>query len=66
MGVLIFKDYTEYSEYWSELLDDEETSAEEIFEWIEDGYLLSDINADLGFSVRMMTKEEFENSNLKQ
>lgn len=66
MGVLIFKDYNDYSEYWNEIMEDEETSADEILEYIEDGYLLSDMNADLGFSVRLMNEEEFNNSNLKQ
>lgn len=66
MGVLIFKDYNDYSEYWNEIIDDEETSADEILEYIEDGYLLSDINADVGFTVRLMSEEEFRNSKFKQ
>lgn len=66
MGVLIFKDYNDYSEYWNEILEDEETSADEILEYIEDGYLLSDMNADLGFAIRLMNEDEFNNSNLKQ
>lgn len=66
MGVLIFKDYNDYSEYWNEIIDDEETSADEILEYIEDGYLLSDMNADIGFTVRLMSEEEFGNSKFKQ